>query len=61
MITINSTLHGLIGIGLKINNLTYFEFEYNPAILNSINDSGLEIKDIGWTFKPGIDLMEQIN
>ncbi len=49
-------LDGLIGIGLEINDLTYLEFEYNPAILSSFNDSGLEIMDNGWIFKLGINL-----
>lgn len=47
-------LDGLIGIGVELNDITYFEIEYNPSITSSFNDSSLEIKDNGWGFKLGI-------
>jgi hypothetical protein len=47
---------GLIGIGFEINNLYYLEVEYNPPITKSVNTKGLEIKDVTWGMKIGLNI-----
>lgn len=51
-----ATLGGLLGIGFEINDLLYFEIEYNPAITSNLNDDGLEIKDNCWGAKFGFNI-----
>ncbi len=49
-------LGGLIEIGIEFNDLTYFEFEFNPSITKSYTSKGLDIKDNCWGIKLGFNI-----
>jgi hypothetical protein len=49
-------LGGLIGIGLEIQDILYFEIEYNPTLTSSFNTPILDVKDITWDIKLGINI-----
>jgi hypothetical protein len=51
---------GVIGIGIELNSLTYFEFAYNPSLTNSYNDAGLQIRDNSMELKLGFNLNKLI-
>ena len=55
-----ANLGGLAGIGLEFNDFYYLEFEYNPSLTSSYNIPGLEIKEICWDFKLGLNLNKLI-
>jgi hypothetical protein len=47
-------LGGLIGLGINIFDLIYFELEYNPNFTKNLDDTGLRIKDNYWGAKIGL-------
>ena len=49
-------LGGLIGLGIDIRDLIYFEIEYNPNFTNNFDDTGLSIKDNCWGAKIGLNI-----
>lgn len=55
-----ANLGGLICIGLEYKNSTYFEIEFNPTITNSFNSAELEIRDICWGIKIGLNINKLI-
>jgi hypothetical protein len=38
-------LSGIFGVGIAYNDLTYIDFEYNPALTKNFDEYGLSIKD----------------
>jgi len=51
---------GLIGLGVEFNDVMYLELEYNPSITKSINEQLLDIKDICWEIKMGVNINKLI-
>jgi hypothetical protein len=49
-------LGGLIGLGIDIMDLIYFEIEYNPNFTKNLDDTGLSIKDNCWGAKIGLNI-----
>ena len=49
-------LGGLIGLGVDIKNLIYFEIEYNPNFTKNLDDIGLSVKDNCWGAKIGLNI-----
>jgi hypothetical protein len=49
-------LGGLVGLGIDIKNLIYFEIEYNPNFTKSIDGTGLSVKDNCWGVKIGLNI-----
>ena len=49
-------LGGLIGLGIDIKDLIYFEIEYNPNFTKNFDDTGLSIKDNCWGAKIGLNI-----
>lgn len=47
---------GLIGLGIDIKDLVYFEIEYNPNFTKNLDNSGLSIKDNCWGAKIGLNI-----
>ncbi len=47
---------GLIGLGVDIKDLFYFEIEYNPNFTKNFDDTGLSIKDNCWGAKIGLNI-----
>lgn len=47
---------GLIGWGIDIKDLIYFEIEYHPNFTKSFDDTGLSIKDNCWGAKIGLNI-----
>ena len=47
---------GLIGLGVDIKDLIYFEIEYNPNFTKNFDDTGLSIKDNCWVAKIGLNI-----
>ncbi|QQS50970.1 MAG: PorT family protein [Bacteroidota bacterium] len=47
---------GLIGLGIDIKDLIYFELEYNPNFTKNLDNAGLSIKDICWGAKIGLNI-----
>lgn len=47
---------GLIGLGVDIKDLIYFEIEYNPNFTKNFDDTGLSIKDNCWGAKIGLNI-----
>ena len=51
---------GLLGVGIDIKEMFYFEVEYNPNFTKSIDDEGLSIKDNCFGVKFGININKLI-
>lgn len=47
---------GLIGLGIGIKDLIYFEIEYNPNFTKNFDDTGLSIQDDCWGAKIGLNI-----
>jgi hypothetical protein len=47
---------GLIGLGINIKDLIYFEIEYNPNLTKNLNEPGLSIRDNCWGAKIGLNI-----
>ena len=47
---------GLIGLGIDIKDMIYFEIEYNPNFTKNFDDTGLSIKDNCWGAKIGLNI-----
>ena len=47
---------GLIGLGIVIKDLIYFEIEFNPNFTKVLDDTGLSIKDNCWGAKIGLNI-----
>lgn len=46
----------LAGLGINLNERFYFEIEYNPNITKSFESDNLEIRDMAWGAKIGVNL-----
>ncbi|MBN2730589.1 MAG: PorT family protein [Bacteroidales bacterium] len=46
----------LIGLGIEIKGLIYFELEYNPNFTKNLDETGLSIKDNCWGAKIGLNI-----
>lgn len=53
-------LGGLIGLGIDIKGLIYFEIEYNPNFTKNLDEKGLSIKDNCWGAKIGLNINKLI-
>lgn len=53
-------LGGLIGLGIDIKDLIYFEIEYNPNFTKNLDKAGLSIKDNCWGAKIGLNINKLI-
>lgn len=53
-------LGGLIGLGIDIKDLIYFEIEYNPNFTKNLDNTGLSIKDNCWGAKIGLNINKLI-
>ncbi len=53
-------LGGLIGLGVTIKDLIYFEVEYNPNFTNNLDKESWTIKDNCWGAKIGVNVNELI-
>jgi len=53
-------LGGLIGLGLDIKDVIYFEIEYNPNFTKNLDKTGLSIKDNCWGAKIGLNINKLI-
>ena len=51
---------GLLGVGIDIKEMFYFEVEYNPNFTKSIDEDGLSIKDNCFGVKLGININKLI-
>lgn len=49
-------LGGLIGLGIDIKDLIYFEIEYNPNFTKNLDETGLSIKNNCWGAKIGFNI-----
>lgn len=49
-------LGGLLGLGIDIKNLIYFEIEYNPNFTKNLDATGLSVKDNCWGIKLGLNI-----
>ena len=49
-------LGGLVGIGIDIKEMFYFEIEYNPNFTKNLDDKGLSIKDKCFGVKIGVNI-----
>lgn len=47
---------GLIGLGINLKKLFYFEIEYNPNITKNLDNEGLSIRDNCWGAKIGLNI-----
>lgn len=47
---------GLLGLGVEIKDLIYFELEFNPNFTKSLDGTGLSIKDNCWVAKLGLNI-----
>ena len=52
---------GLIGLGIDIKDLIYFEIEYNPNFTRNFDDTGLSVKDNCWGAKIGLYINKLID
>lgn len=52
---------GLVGLGIDIKHLIYFEVEYNPNFTNNFEDKVLRIKDNCWGAKIGLNINKLID
>ncbi len=53
-------LGGLIGVGIDIKDLIYFEVEYNPNFTKNLDNKGLSVKDNCWGAKIGLNINKLI-
>jgi len=53
-------LGGLIGVGIDIKDLIYFEVEYNPNFTKNLDTKGLSVKDNCWGAKIGLNINKLI-
>jgi hypothetical protein len=51
---------GLIGLGIDIKDLIYFELEYNPNFTKNLDEKELSIKDNCWGAKIGLNINKLI-
>ena len=49
-------LGGILGLGIDIKGLLYFEIEYNPNFTRNLDEKGLSIKDNCWGAKVGLNI-----
>ncbi len=49
-------LGGLLGVGIDIKGLIYFEIEYNPNFTKNLDNAELSIKDNCWGAKIGLNI-----
>jgi hypothetical protein len=54
-------LDALIGIGVEVNNLYYFEIEYSPSIAPIYDKNDATIKNFYWGAKLGLNINGLIN
>lgn len=47
---------GLISYGIDIDNLFYFEIEFNPNFTKNLNDTYLSVRDNCWGLKIGLNM-----
>nr|WP_321356450.1 outer membrane beta-barrel protein [uncultured Draconibacterium sp.] len=46
-------LNGVVGLGIELGNLFYFEIEYNDNLSRKTDDTAIEVSDICWVAKLG--------
>lgn len=51
---------GLIGLGIDLKEMIYFEIEYNPNLTKNLDIKGLSIKDNCWGVKLGLNINKLI-
>ncbi|MFV0592918.1 MAG: porin family protein [Draconibacterium sp.] len=47
---------GLVGLGVDVKGLIYFELEYNPNFTKNLHKAGVSIKDNCWGAKVGFNI-----
>ena len=51
-------LGALLGAGVSIKELFYFEIEYHPNFTKNLDEKSLRVKDNCWVAKLGININE---
>jgi hypothetical protein len=50
------TFNGLLGVGFEYDDLIYLEFEFAPPLTNSLDDTGVLIKDRYYAITLGLNV-----